>query len=178
MPIELELGLPLKDPSTQSEYTQSVRRLFKEVRGITKVNLDKARKRQPRGNREDIRLQKWRPFTPGETVYLGRPKKWKLGAKWIGPFENVRRLGVDYKIKSKEGKITVVHHDRLKRGHAKLNEGKDICPARELGGDQVVYIVPTNDVQPNGDNAPHIPRVRLGNLRQNIYRTDRYGFAA
>ena len=86
--------------------------LFREVRVITKVNLGKARNRQQRGN--DIRLQKWRPFTPGETVYLRRPKKWKLGAKWIGPFEVVCGLGVDYKIKSKEGKITVVHHDHLK----------------------------------------------------------------
>ena len=87
LPIELELGLPLKDPSTQSEYTQSVRKLFKEVREITKVNLDKAREKQQRGNQ--TRLQKWHPFTPGETVYLRRPKKWKLGAKWIGPFEVV-----------------------------------------------------------------------------------------
>ena len=46
LPIELELGLPLKDPSTQSEYIQSVRKLFKEVREITKVNLDKAREKQ------------------------------------------------------------------------------------------------------------------------------------
>ena len=111
-------------------------------------------------------------------MYLRRPKKWKLGAKWIGPFEVVCRLGVDYKIKSKEGKITVVHHDRLKRGYAPLNEGNVICPARELGGDQVIYNVPTNDVQPNCDNAPHIPRVRPRNLRQNIRQPDRYGFAA
>ena len=76
LPIELELGLPLKDPTTQSEYTQSVRKLFKEVREITKVNLDKAREKQQRDN--ENRLQKWRPFTPGEIVYLRRPKKWKL----------------------------------------------------------------------------------------------------
>ncbi|CAB4005897.1 Hypothetical predicted protein [Paramuricea clavata] len=30
LPLELELGLPLKDPSTQSEYTQSLRNIFKE----------------------------------------------------------------------------------------------------------------------------------------------------
>ena len=74
-------------------------------------------------------------------------------------------LGVDYKIKSKEGKITVVHHDHLKRGYAPLNDGKVICPARERGGNQVVYIVPTNDVKPYCDTAPHIPRVRPRNLR-------------
>ena len=47
----------------------------------------------------------------------------------------VCRLGVDYKIKSKEGKITVVHHDRLKRSYAPLNDRNVICLARELGGD-------------------------------------------
>ena len=74
----------------------------------------------------------------------------------------------------------MVHHNRLKRGSAQLNDGKFkvICPARELGGEQVVYNVTTNDVQPNCDNAPNIdPRVRPRNLRQNIRRLDRYGFA-
>ena len=52
------------------------------------------------------------------------------------------RLGVDYKFKSKEGMITVVHHDRLKRGYAPLNDRNVICLARELGGDQVIYNVP------------------------------------
>ena len=115
LPLELELGLPLKDPSTQSEYTQSLRKVFQEVREVARQNLEKARKKQRKNNEE--RIQTWRPFAPGETVYLRRPKGWKLGAKWIGPFEIVCRMGVDYKIRSNQGKITVVHHDRLKRGY-------------------------------------------------------------
>ena len=98
-------------------------------------------------------------------MYLRRPKGWKLGAKWIGPFEVVFRLGVDYKIKSSKGKITVVHHDRLKGGYAPLSNGNVVCP----------YNVPTNNVQPICDNAPHVPRVRPRNLRQNINPPDRYG---
>ena len=73
-----------------------------------------------------------------------------------GPFEVVSGLGVNFKIKSKESKITVVHHNRLKR-YAPLNDGKVICPARELGGDMVVYNSPTNDVQLNCGNSPNIP---------------------
>ena len=92
-------------------------------------------------------------FAPGEAVCLRRPKGWKLGAKWTGPFEVVCRVGVDYKIKSSKGKITVVHHDRLKRGYALLSNGDVVCPARELGGDKVVYNVPTNSVQPICDTA-------------------------
>ena len=68
--IQLELCLPRKDPNTQSQYTQSVRKVFRKVREFTKVNLDKARKRQQRDN--DTRQQKWHPFTPGDTVYLHR----------------------------------------------------------------------------------------------------------
>lgn len=176
LPLELELGLPLKDPSTQSEYTRSLRKIFKEGREVARQNLEKARKKQRKCNEE--RVQTWRPFTPGETVYLRRPKGWKLGAKWIGPFEVVYRVGVDYKIKSTKGKITVVHHDRLKRGYVPLNGGNVVCPAPELGGDQVLYTVPTNNVQPNCENVPHVPRVRPRNLRQNIHPPDRYGCTA
>ena len=84
-----------------------------------------------KGNEE--KTKKWHPFAPGEAVYLRRPKGWKLGAKWIGPFEVVCRVDVDYKIKSDQVRITVVHHDRLKRGYAPLNNGNVVCPARELG---------------------------------------------
>ena len=176
LPLELELGLPLKDPSTQSEYIQSLRKIFKEVSEVARQNLKKAKKKQRKYNKE--RIQTWRPFAPGETVYLRRPNGWKLGAKWIGPFEIVCRMGVDYNIRLSKGKITVVHHDRLKRGYAPVNGGNVFCPVRELGGDRVVYTAPTDDVQPNCDNAPHIPRVRPRNLMQNVHPPDRYGFTA
>ena len=87
-------------------------------------------------------------------------------------------MGVDYKIKSSKGKITVVHHVRLKRGYAPLNNGNVVCPARELGGDKVVYNISTNNVQPIFNNAPHAPRARPRNLRQNINPPDRYGVVA
>jgi hypothetical protein len=48
-------------------------------------------------------------------------------------FEIVCRMGVDYKRGLSKGKITVVHHDRLKRGYASVNGGNVVCPAPELG---------------------------------------------
>lgn len=62
MPLELELGLPLKDPSTQSEYVQSVRKVFKDIRQVARDNLEKARdnlekarEKQRKGNEEKTR---------------------------------------------------------------------------------------------------------------------------
>ena len=45
---------------------------------------------------------------------LKRPKGWKLGNKWVGPFRVVKRFGVNYRIVSKGGKVMVVHHDQLR----------------------------------------------------------------
>ena len=94
LPLELELGFPLKDPSTQSEYTQSLRKIFKEVREVARQNLKKAKK-----NRGNITKKEFRPFAPGETVYLRRPKGWKLGSKWIGHL----KLFVGWVLITKEG---------------------------------------------------------------------------
>ena len=117
------------------------------------------------------------PIRPRGDSVPAQTERMEIRAKWIGPFKIVCRMGVDYKIRSNQGKITVVHHDRLKRGYAPVNGGKVVCPAPELGGDQVVYTVPTGNVRPQCDNAPHIPRVRLRNLRQNVHAPDPYGFA-
>ena len=66
----------------------------------------------------------------------------------------------------------------LKCGYAPVNDGNVVCPVPELGGDWVVYTVPTGNVQPNCDNAPHIPQVRPRNLRQNVHPPDWYSFTA
>ena len=176
IPLELELGLPLRDPSTQSEYVQSIRKVFREVRQVARENLEEARDTQRKGNEE--KAQAWCPFVQGETVYLRRPKGWKFGAKWVGPFDVVSRLGVDYKIKSTKGKVMVVHHDQLKRGYAPVGSGKVVCPARETGDTQVVYNDHTTDNEPLRDNAPLPQRVRPRNLRQNIQPPNRYGSSA
>ena len=106
--MELELGMPLTNPSTQSEYLVSVRSAYNNVRHIAEEHLSKASEKQARLNKPKNTS---RPFNSGETVMLKRPKGWKFGNKWLGPYRNLNRVGLDYRIVSKGGKEMVVHHD-------------------------------------------------------------------
>jgi hypothetical protein len=65
--------------------------IFKKVREVARQNLKKARKK-PRGNitKKEFRHAPIRPR--GDSRPIRRPKGWKLGAKWIGPFEIVCRM--------------------------------------------------------------------------------------
>ena len=114
LPVELELGMPLTNPSTQSEYLVSARSAFNDVRRIAEEHLSKASEKQARLNQP---TNTWRPFKSGETVMLKRPKGWKFGNKWVGPYRILNRVGVDYRIVSKGGKEMVVHHDQLKHSY-------------------------------------------------------------
>ena len=62
----------------------------------------------------------------GQAVWLKRPKTWKFWPKWIGPFEIMQRMGVNYKIRSQVGKISVVHHDHLKISQIPFRNGQVI----------------------------------------------------
>ena len=44
---------------------------------------------------------------------LRRPKGWKLGSKWVGPYRILKRLEVNYKVISRVGVEKVVHHDQV-----------------------------------------------------------------
>jgi hypothetical protein len=52
LPVELELGMPLKNPSTctQGEYLASARSVFHDVRRIAEEHLSKASEKQARLN--------------------------------------------------------------------------------------------------------------------------------
>lgn len=163
MPIELELGLPLNNPSTQSEYLTSVRSAFHDIRRLAQDHLSKASEKQTRLNQPTVT---WRPFELGQTVMLKRPKGWKFGSKWVGPFTIQKRFGVNYKILSKGGKVMVVHHNQLKLCHIPFQQGEPVCPSREVEF-QVVDITP---------RLSGTPRVRPARLRQNVRPPDRYGY--
>ena len=45
----------MKDPSTQSECTQSLRQILKEVKEVARQNLEKARQKQRESNEEKNR---------------------------------------------------------------------------------------------------------------------------
>ena len=101
LPVELELGMPLTNPSTQSEYLVSIKSAFHDVRSIAEEHLSKASEKQARFNQP---TNTWQPFNSGETVMLKRPNGWKLGRKWVGPYKTLKWVGVDYKIVSREGR--------------------------------------------------------------------------
>ena len=113
-PLELELGFPLKEPRTQSEYSQSVRKIFKEVREIVKVNLEEDRNKENKTRNKT----KFGVPLPQERQFVCTQKGWKSRAKCVWPFEVVSILGVDYKIRSCKGTTMVVCHDLLKRSYA------------------------------------------------------------
>ena len=46
----------------------------------------------------------WKPFEAGQTVWLARPKKWKFGKKWIGPYKICSQNGVNLWEPEKMGK--------------------------------------------------------------------------
>ena len=45
-PIELDLGLPLKNPCSESEYTQSLRHALSSIRKAAQAQLDHSRSSQ------------------------------------------------------------------------------------------------------------------------------------
>ena len=58
--IEIDLDIPLKNPSSQSEYSQSVRRSLRSLKQSAQQNLVASRSQQKRYH--DQHLKEWVPF--------------------------------------------------------------------------------------------------------------------
>ena len=80
-PLELDLDIPLKDPRSQSEYSQSIKQVLHNLNHKARDNLQKSRQKQQTSQPSVER--KWSPFIPGSSVWLRRPKSWKFGGRWI-----------------------------------------------------------------------------------------------
>ncbi len=118
-----------------------------------------------------------KPYTVGQAVWLKRPKTWKFGPKWIGPYEIIQRMGVNYKIRNRTGRISVVHHDHLKSSVIPLGDGQVVPPTPESGDIQVAQNVPERRNFDNGEVVRHMqPGVREARLRQNVRPPVRYGY--
>ena len=122
MPIEVDLAVPLRNPTSQSDYTKSVRNVLKEVTPLAQTNLETARRKQ--ASTYDKNRGTWKPFQPGSFVWMRRPKKWKSGRKWVWPYVVLSRFGVNYKLRSKTGNTFVSHHDQLKSCPVPADEGQ------------------------------------------------------
>ena len=71
-PIEIDLDIPLKNPCSQSEYSQSVRRSLRSLKQSAQQNLVASRSQQKRYH--DQHLKEWVPFSLDSSVWLRRPK--------------------------------------------------------------------------------------------------------
>jgi len=171
-PIELDLGLPLKNPCSQSEYTQSLRHALSSIRKAAQVELDHSRSSQIASHSYSFQ-KPWSPYIPGTSVWLRRPKSWKFGSRWVGPYEVISRRGVTYRICSKEGKEMIAHHDNIKPCVLPVREGIIHCPAPE---DTAIHLLPGEPTPHGGINCQNQhPASRPAHLRQNIQPPLRYG---
>eukprot|EP00794_Sanderia_malayensis_P021469 gene21469-biopygen2092 len=135
-PLELDLSLPLKNPSDQSEYSQTIRQKLQSIKRTAQQNLDQSRARQK--SYYDRRVAEWNPHPVGSSVWLRRPKTWKFGKRWLGPYEILDNRGVNYWIRCADGKTKVVHHDNLKVSVVPSGRGEPHCPVTESAENQVV----------------------------------------
>ena len=71
-PLELDSDIPIKYPSSQSEYSQSVRKVLHSFNHKARANLQQSRQRQQ--NSQSSVTNKWSPFMPGSSVWLRQPK--------------------------------------------------------------------------------------------------------
>ena len=173
MPIEVELGVPLRSPSSQSDYSQSLRKALHHSNQLAQRNLDVARSRQATQYNNKSKRD-WDSFEPGQTVWLWRPKHWKFGKRWTGPYQVSSRDGVNYKLVSTRGKTLVAHHNLLKYCPVPLDQGQPVHPAPETPGFTIGEAV---DIVPQEGNQRNVERgtARLPHLRQVINPPVRFG---
>ena len=77
IPLELELGLPLVNPMTHSDYVSDTRKALQDIREVVHTHLHQARLHQAAHYNQHT--PEWKSFEVGQTVWLKRPKHWKSG---------------------------------------------------------------------------------------------------
>ena len=174
MPIEVELSVPLRSPSSQSDYSHSLRKAIRHANQVAQGKLELARAQQS-NNYNSKSHKNWKPFEPGQFVWLWRPKKFKFGRKWIGPYEVCSRRGVNYYLKSENGKFLTAHHNQLKTCPVPLKPGLPYCPSSETPG--IVYgdCLQVGEQGRRGDRQEQPLRARPPHLHQVINPPDRFG---
>ena len=129
-PVEVDLGIPLKHPASQTEYSESVRQHLHSVQRVAQKHLEQSRLNEKATGPSSA---KWQPLAVGQSVWLRRPKTWKFGKRWVGPYKIQANTGVNYTIRSKEGKDMVVHHNNVKACSVPFDKGETFCPVKESG---------------------------------------------
>ena len=69
IPVEVELGIPVRSPSSQSDYSRSVRKAIQNVNELARKHLESAGIQQCRQYGSKIHRE-WKPFESGQKVWL------------------------------------------------------------------------------------------------------------
>ena len=132
LPIEVELGVPLHNPNSQSDYSQSLRKALLHSNKLAQCNLNIARSRQASLHNNKSKKD-WEPFEPGQTVWLWQPKNWKFG-NGPGRTKFSQEMGVNYRVVSTKGKTLIAHHNLLKPCPVPIDKGTpSILPMKHQG---------------------------------------------
>ena len=160
IPIEVELGVPLQNPSSQSGYNRSLRKDIQLANQVAQRNLVAARERQSKQYYQGH--PSWKPFEAGQTVRLARPKKWKSGKKWIDPYRICSRNGVNYVLQPKIGENIVAHHNQLRLCPVSQDPGLPVQPDAETPGVGFTdpHVVEEQEVQGVMEGNARPPRLR------------------
>ena len=75
-PVEVDLGILIKHPGSQTEYSAAIRRHLHSMQKIDQDHLAKcSSKQKTMGNSSTT----WQPLSVGQSVWLRSPKPWKFG---------------------------------------------------------------------------------------------------
>lgn len=174
-PVELDLGVPLKNPVSQSEYSDSIRKHLHSVQTVAQKHLVQSRSTQQATGPSQAA---WKPLVVGQSIWLRRPKTWKFGKRWVGPYQIQARNGVNYKIRSQEGKDLVVHHNNVKACSVPFDKGEASYPVKESAG---IEFLPGGIEPDRGDMGEPVelpdlqPFHRPARLRQVVRPPLRFG---
>ena len=133
MPIEVELGVPLHNPSSHHKAIHFSNQ-------VVQRNLVASRERERESRQYDQGHPSWKPFGAGKTVWLAQPEKWKFGKKWIGPDKICSRNGVNYVLQPKIWENIVAYLDQFRPCPVPQDPGLPVQPAAETPG--VVFTDP------------------------------------
>ena len=134
-PIEVELGVPLRNPNSQSDYSQSLQKALLHSNELAQHNLNIARSRQA-SQYSNKSTKDWGPLECGETVW--RPNHWKFGKKWTGLYKIVSWEGVNCRVVSTRGKTLIAHHNLLKPCPIPTDKGTPFHLTNETPGITIV----------------------------------------
>ena len=91
MPIEVELGVPLRNSSSQSDYSQSFYKAIQLANQVAQRNLVVARKRQ--SMQYDQGHPSWKPLKLDKLYGQHGLGSGRLGRSGLGPTKSAAKMG-------------------------------------------------------------------------------------